>query len=30
LRGGVRRYDGPSQFPLHKRRDYFVELHGFF
>ena len=30
LRSGVRRYDGPSQFPLQNRRDYFVELHGFF
>ena len=30
LRGGARRYDGPSQFPLLNRRQYFVELHGFF
>jgi hypothetical protein len=30
IRGGARRYDGPSQFPLQNRRLYFVELHGFF
>jgi hypothetical protein len=30
LRGGARRYDGPSQFPLLNRRLYFVELHAFF
>jgi hypothetical protein len=30
LRGGARRYDGPSRFALQNRRQYFVELHGFF
>jgi hypothetical protein len=30
LRGGARRYDGPSQFPLQNRLLYFIELHGFF
>jgi hypothetical protein len=30
LRGGARRYDGPSQFPLQNRRQVFIELHGFF
>lgn len=30
LRGGLRRYDGPSQFAQQNRRLYFVELHGFF
>ena len=30
LRGGARRYDGPSQLPLQNRREYFIELHGFF
>jgi hypothetical protein len=30
LRGGARRYDGPSQFALQNRRVIFVELHGFF
>lgn len=30
LRGGARRYDGPSQFPLQNRRLYFIELHGLF
>jgi hypothetical protein len=30
LRGGVRQYDGPSQFALQNRRLYFLELHGFF
>ena len=30
LRGGARRYDGPSQFPQQNRRLYFVEVHAFF
>lgn len=30
LRGGARRYDGPSQVPSQHRRLYFIELHGFF
>lgn len=30
LRGGARRYDGPSQFALQNRRLVFIELHGFF
>lgn len=30
LRGGARRYDGPSRFPLQNRRLVFIELHGFF
>jgi hypothetical protein len=30
LRGGARRFDGPSQLPLQNRRLYFFEVHGFF
>jgi hypothetical protein len=30
VRGGARRYDGPSQNPAMNRRMYFLEVHGFF
>ena len=30
LRGGVRQYDGPQEFPQQNRRLYFLEMHGFF
>jgi hypothetical protein len=30
LRGGLRRFDGPSQVPVLNRRTAFIELHGFF
>jgi hypothetical protein len=30
IRGGARRNDGPSRFPLQNRDLFFIELHGFF
>jgi hypothetical protein len=30
LRGGLRHFDGPPQFPAQNRRLYFLEMHGFF